>query len=122
MNYAEVSCPDCKHELLEHRVGYSGYHTHCGSLGYELSCGCDLCRGTGMPETEDTLTRDACSVVPVPKSEYRRRLLAWRDSYTRRQLEETKTGFTDKLLKKAAKQSGILLEEDVAEAIKEWLA
>lgn len=111
-------CPDCEHELLEHRVGYSGYHTHCGSLGYEVSCGCDLCSGTGKPDTLDNLVRDACSIVPVPKSEYRRRLLAWRASHER----IMRTEFADRLLKKAQGQSGILLDDDITEAIEKWLA
>ncbi len=36
----------------------------------------------------DELVRDACSVVPVAKSEYRKRLLSWRDQHTAARVAE----------------------------------
>lgn len=50
---------------------------------------------TNDQESLDELVRDACSVVPVPKSEYRRRLLAWRDQECKRR--EVKANLAKKI-------------------------
>lgn len=45
----------------------------------------------GQDDELNALVRDACSVVPVPKSEYRKRLLEWRHRYALSVLEGLKT-------------------------------
>lgn len=48
-----TACPTCGHEVLTHHQGLPSEHTHCGSLGYELTCDCpDPFHGRTTPAAE----------------------------------------------------------------------
>lgn len=103
---AEKDCPRCKG---------TGKNPDDSVLGYPANP-CYYCLGTGVrpdmsgmqpsaqlpkqvsdSEELDTLVRDACSAVPVVKSEYRRRLVAYTEAQMVQAREEAQFGLINRL-------------------------